>query len=486
MRSLLLSMMSGSGFSSSDDRYAIMTPANIGGAGNYPVGSVSSDGVFNIIPTDIYIEEGFMKIAAEPGSVGSGKQLDITLMRNGVDTEVSFSFFEDETESTYTPTTPFLLSEGDIIKYRITPINSPSTIGNLTNATYLIRTLNTNYYPILNGRQNILFQSTYRYGHISGSYGGMNTVSIDTNNSICTVNGTLKSLTIQLETAVSASSSVRFAVFKNKVITGLYVDLIAGETYGKSSVDIDVSKGDLLSIGGIKLTGSPASNYVATGVVFESDVDGEFPLLMGSISAYNSTTVLAIPILTAFGPGGTPSDPSNFFSFYINYQVKFRDLFVTLGTAPGAGKSRDFSLYKNGTSVGLDFTISDTDVSGNNVSDEIQFDVGDVVVVGSTPTGSPASGQIIYSGITCYLNPIADPPLAVDASVGCVDLVGTLQGGLDHLEGKEVVILADGEVIEGRTIVNGDFDPPLEHSYSTAYVGLRYISDLGILQPEID
>lgn len=483
MRSLLFGMVGGNSFSNSSEEYIVISPAQ-GPSYPFPIGSYNQ--AANIIPTDFYIEEGFMRLSSAPGAVGSGRQVSMTLIRNDVDTEIVFSFFEDETECTYIPATPLLLSEGDIVKYRITPVNNPNDVGNFSNTTYIIRTLNTNYYPILNGIQNILYQSTYRYGHIGGTDGNMNYTSIDTCNSICTVNGRLKSLSIHLDGAVPASSSVRFAIFKNKVITGLYVDLIAGETYGKSSVDIEVSKGDLLSIGGIKLTGSPGSDFVSTGIVFESDVDGEFPLLMGTLSGYNSTTVLAIPIVTAFGPAGTPSDPDNDFAFYINYEVKFRDLFITLGTAPGAGKSRSFSLYKNGTSVGLDFTISDTDVSGNNVSDEIQFDVGDVVVVGSTPTGSPASGQITYGGITCYLNPIADPPLAVDASVGCVDLVGTLQGGLDHLEGKEVVILADGEVIEGRTIVNGDFDPPLEHSYSTAYVGLRYISDLGILQPEID
>lgn len=85
-------------------------------------------------------------------------------------------------------------------------------------------------------------------------------------------------------------------------------------------------------------------------------------------------------------------------------------------------------------------------------------------------------------GINCN----NDDPRLIDQIFMDSAVEFSLQGGLDHLEGKEVVILADGEVIEGRTIVNGDFDPPLGHSYSTAYVGLRYISDLGILQPEID
>lgn len=54
--------------------------------------------------------------------------------------------------------------------------------------------------------------------------------------------------------------------------------------------------------------------------------------------------------------------------------------------------------------------------------------------------------------------------------------------GLWHLEGREVVVLADGNVISKKVVQNGSLTFP--RKYSRIHVGLRYISDIETLDPE--
>ena len=53
--------------------------------------------------------------------------------------------------------------------------------------------------------------------------------------------------------------------------------------------------------------------------------------------------------------------------------------------------------------------------------------------------------------------------------------------GYDEMEGREVVCLADGVVIRGRTIVNGSLDRPLPNPTKRLVVGLPYVSTLRTL-----
>jgi len=55
--------------------------------------------------------------------------------------------------------------------------------------------------------------------------------------------------------------------------------------------------------------------------------------------------------------------------------------------------------------------------------------------------------------------------------------------GADHLEGEEVIILADGSAIAGKTISSGGFT--LTDAASEVTVGLAYNTDLALLTPEL-
>lgn len=55
-------------------------------------------------------------------------------------------------------------------------------------------------------------------------------------------------------------------------------------------------------------------------------------------------------------------------------------------------------------------------------------------------------------------------------------------GGLEHLEGEQVVVLADGNVVEGLTVADGGITLP--RRFCRVHVGLKYIADLETLNVE--
>ena len=71
---------------------------------------------------------------------------------------------------------------------------------------------------------------------------------------------------------------------------------------------------------------------------------------------------------------------------------------IILGTAPGAGKSRTYTLRINGTSSGYNVTISNTDTTGENTGSVTVFP-GDFISVRSSLSGGPAGSSTRWSSL---------------------------------------------------------------------------------------
>jgi hypothetical protein len=54
-------------------------------------------------------------------------------------------------------------------------------------------------------------------------------------------------------------------------------------------------------------------------------------------------------------------------------------------------------------------------------------------------------------------------------------------GGLGHLEGREVIVLADGSVVEGLTVTSGSVTPDIDVKHFRVHIGLSYQAVLGTL-----
>lgn len=118
-------------------------------------------------------------------------------------------------------------------------------------------------------------------------------------------------------------------------------------------------------------------------------------------------------------------------------------------TAPGHGLS-------TGDEVDLAEVVGMTDV--NNLrfkitvsGDDLALTWPDDSAVDDTEFGDYSSGGVLRKAVSSL-------------------------SGLDHLEGKEVVVLADGSVIKGMTVTGGALT--LAHKASRIHVGLSYTSDI--------
>lgn len=77
----------------------------------------------------------------------------------------------------------------------------------------------------------------------------------------------------------------------------------------------------------------------------------------------------------------------------------------------------------------------------------------------------------------------AEECFCVDSGLTYTGTAATVISGLDHLEGEEVVVLADGNVVRGLTVASGQITIPNEST--TVHVGLEYIPVLETLDLDI-
>ena len=111
-----------------------------------------------------------------------------------------------------------------------------------------------------------------------------------------------------------------------------------------------------------------------------SSLTGYIPAFAGMSSQTQSTGQFGASVLMNFPAAGTVSDFS-----------------ITLGTAPGTGKSRTFTLYKNGSSTSVSITISDTDTFGADLSNSVSISAGDSIQIYTTSSGIPLATTVNHS-----------------------------------------------------------------------------------------
>lgn len=74
-----------------------------------------------------------------------------------------------------------------------------------------------------------------------------------------------------------------------------------------------------------------------------------------------------------------------------------KNLRIKLGTAPGAGTSRTFTVRVNGASTSITLTISGTDTTGSDTSNTASVSAGDRIALLGTVTGAVADTRLFSS-----------------------------------------------------------------------------------------
>lgn len=201
------------------------------------------------------------------------------------------------------------------------------------------------------------------------------------------VAGTFRGFRVALAVAPGVGASRTIELYVNGSGTGLVVTISGTETEAEDITNtVDVEPGDTLSLRST-VTGSPANAGMQWSLLFDGDAVGESGhAWVGSLS----TSEARVPALG----GGIVGDAWQTQTISIQVSVArvagtLAALHYELLTAPGAGTSRTFALYVNGSSHST-VTIADAATTGSWTTG-LTVAPDDTLQIRMTVSGSPAN-----------------------------------------------------------------------------------------------
>ena len=245
---------------------------------------------------------------------------------------------------------------------------------------------------IFNGSANTLPTSGTNYGGIMGqgelSYGS----TIGVRNLSLPTPGDLYNLRIVLNAAPGAGTSYIFALEVNGTASALTCTIADTATSCSDTTNIKtVIPGDDVAIK-LTVSGTPTARAMRYSLAWDASTAGETILLgntNGSNWAAGSTDYAALASIPGTSPTGTET------SFYtvIPTAGTVKNLYSELDTAPAAGKTRVFTVRKNGADTAVYCNISGTATSCSTATTTLSFTVaaGDKINVSQVPSGTPTN-----------------------------------------------------------------------------------------------
>ena len=255
--------------------------------------------------------------------------------------------------------------------------------------------------------------------------------------------GTLSKLYVIVQTAPGAGKSRTFTLMLDGSTTALVVTISGTNTTGSDTTNsVSVTAGQNVSLK-LEPTSTPASSNAHWGVQFTGTTSNESALL-GLGTGLDATSTLRIAPHGASASVGSSNALGRTLKATAAGTIK--NLYVKLTTAPGAGTSRKFEVYKGGSATALTVTISGTATTGNDTSNSFTVVADDNLVVVETPTTSPATSRGM-TGLTFSADTDGQFLIgASDTSVGTVDRYARVQAA--HMD----VSTAEADVQEPASI----------------------------------
>lgn len=211
---------------------------------------------------------------------------------------------------------------------------------------------------------------------------------------VCSTAGTIDSLYVKLSGAPGTGGSGKsytFTLRKNGVDTALTCTITDTATTGNDTGhSVSFAAGDILTIG-VTPANTPTARNASLVMRFSGNTANESVFLCGSRGGNLSTTTTQYTgIGGQQGLNATEARRRN----VIPTGGTIKNLYVKLSTAPGAGTSRTFTLYKNGSATALTCTVSDAATTANDTTHSVSVAAGDEVSLESTLTGTPAASRL--------------------------------------------------------------------------------------------
>jgi hypothetical protein len=196
---------------------------------------------------------------------------------------------------------------------------------------------------------------------------------------------------MKIRNAPGGANSWTFTIMKNGLATALEVTISGVATESSTDADtVAISAGDEIYIQATP-TGAPSSpgRHWFT-FQFIPTIDNETLLLHiceGTVGYSVYENIIGAQADIATIANMTSVCPSN---------GTLKKFFVRLSVAPGSGKSRTFTVYKNNVATSLAVTVSGTATTNNNIVNTVAVSAGDRLTIFSERSGTALASY--YSG----------------------------------------------------------------------------------------
>lgn len=339
---------------------------------------------------------------------GTGKSYTFTVMKNGVATILSVPLTDamNKGEDTVNSVT---FAAGDTISLSVTPSGTPAAPNNQYWSMFCDTA--SAIFPMFNGQNTAPSNSATNY---CGADGGQGVAwnAADILYVVCPIAGTIKNLYAMANGVAGAGNSYTLTLMVNGVASSLAA-IITGAVSASgndTSHSVSVNAGDVLSFRST-IGVTPTSRAITMAYEFDPTTDGESFIGFGSIDA-GSTSATQFEQILGVGANSWNATESN--RIHKLGRCQMTKLFVVLGTAPGVGASRTFTLRSGNVDTLLTLTISDANTTGNVAAAVNPATSDSQLGMKSVPANTPAANTNgVHTGVAMFFSRRRNFPVAL-------------------------------------------------------------------------
>ncbi len=315
---------------------------------------------------------------------GVGKSYTFTLRDDAVDTAVSIVISDLNTTGSWTGSV--LFAAGSSCSIKATPSGTPA---NFTISTWVIDYDTTGQSFIMPSGSNTA-PSVSATNYMTAGGGSQSTwVTAATGNFeiIIPSSGTLTAFTAVAEGSPGSGKSYAVSVRQNNTTDIMTATISNLATSATATGSVALAAGDTIVIKCVP-SGTPTARRITYCMSISPTTNGEVFFGFGS-AALPSTTATNYEQVHGVGSEAWAGSEIQRYERMPAYLVK--NLYWSIGTAPGASKSRTLTFRDSVTNTALTSTITGTATTGNNTTNSFTPTNTVSNTIAAIPSGTPAA-----------------------------------------------------------------------------------------------
>lgn len=369
-----------SNLSNSADRYSPL---------GFSSGGSTTDQIFTVFPVPGRITTLRLKLATPP-TTGSHQ---ILLRKNGVDTALTCTITSASSPSgTCSATGSISFAAGDYASLRLHPSGTPTLSTASHSAVFTPTTANDTILPGHGAGFNTSTTLAINGLALSSPPG----TPANRRNNVFPDGGTIDKFYVATNAPGTPASgqSYAYTVDKNTVTQTLTCSIVEDATACNDTTHSfsitgasGTTAGDDVQMQGAP-TGTPAAATGSLAVRYIPTTAGSYPLQTSGGGTNNNASTTYYGMSGTSGLGSTTESNQQ----TVTEAQTFTKMAVRLSAAPGAGKSRAYTLMVNGSPSALTCTVSNTDTVCTGTG-TVAVSANDVLDTSDVPSGTPANSQ---------------------------------------------------------------------------------------------